>query len=160
MNIFEINKAILDLVDPETGELKDYAAFEELQLARDEKIENVAMWVKDLKAQANAIREEEQNLFERRKVLEKKAERLKQYLEMALEGQSFSSPKCAVSFRRSSAVEIEDQDMLVEWAERNGIESMLKKTITVNKKEVANFMKTGIAVPGASAKENWNIQIK
>lgn len=160
MNIFEIDRAILDLVDPETGEIMDYDAFEQLQMERDQKLENVACWIKDLKAQANAIREEEQNLFERRKSIEKKAERLKTYLEIALKGESFSSPKCAVSFRRSASVEIEDQDMLIAWAERNGIDSMLKKTITVNKKEVANFMKTGIAVPGASARENWNIQIK
>ena len=160
MTIFEIDEEILDLVDPETGELTDYAALEELQMAREEKIENVGMWIKDLNAQAKAIREEEVILAERRRALDKKAERLKTYLEIALKGESFSSPRCAISFRRSASVEIDDQDMLIAWAERNGIDSMLKKTVTVNKKEVANFMKTGIAVPGASARENWNIQIK
>ena len=64
MNIYEIEQAITDLVDPETGEITDFEALDALSMARDEKIENVALWTKNLNAEAKAIREEEKALAE------------------------------------------------------------------------------------------------
>ena len=80
MTLYEIDQAIQGLVDPETGELMDYEAFAALQMDRDAKIENMALWYKDLMADAKAIKEEADTLNERRKALENKAERLKSYL--------------------------------------------------------------------------------
>ena len=77
MTLYEIDQAIQGLVDPETGELMDYEAFAALQMDRDAKIENMALWYKDLMADAKAIKEEADTLNERRKALENKAERLK-----------------------------------------------------------------------------------
>ena len=37
MNIYEIDNAMFSLIDEETGEIKDYEAFEELQMQREEK---------------------------------------------------------------------------------------------------------------------------
>ena len=59
MNIYEIDNAMMSLIDEETGEIKDFTAFEELQMQREEKIENVALWYKNLVAESKAIREEE-----------------------------------------------------------------------------------------------------
>ena len=41
MNLYEIDAAILDCVDVETGEIFDIDKFEELQLTRDAKVENI-----------------------------------------------------------------------------------------------------------------------
>mgnify|MGYP000917782718 FL=1 len=65
MNIYEIDNAMFSLIDEETGEIKGYEAFEELQMQREEKIENVALWYKNLIAESKAIREEEKALAER-----------------------------------------------------------------------------------------------
>ena len=62
MTIYEIDNRIAELVDPETGELLDYEAFAELAMEREAKIENMALWYKDLTAEAKAIREEERAL--------------------------------------------------------------------------------------------------
>jgi len=57
-NLFEINKAIQDTwnacIDPETGEINEdlYAKMEELQIERDEKIEGIACWAKNLVSDA------------------------------------------------------------------------------------------------------------
>ena len=67
MTLYEIDQAIQGLVDPETGELMDYEAFAALQMDRDAKIENMALWYKDLMADAKAIKEEADTLNERRK---------------------------------------------------------------------------------------------
>ena len=58
MNIYQIDQEILNLVDPETGEIMDWEAFDALQMAREAKIENVACWYKNLVAEAAAIRQE------------------------------------------------------------------------------------------------------
>ena len=67
MTLYEINAEIASLVDEETGELLDYDRFADLQMERDAKIENMALWVKDLDAEAAAIKAEETALAERRK---------------------------------------------------------------------------------------------
>ena len=67
MTIYEIDSRIAELLDPDTGELLDYEAFAALQMEREAKIENMALWYKDLSAEAKAIRDEEKALewFER-----------------------------------------------------------------------------------------------
>ena len=160
MTIFEIDKEIQNLVDPETGELKDYEAFEALQMERDQKLDNVGAWVKDLTAQAKAIREEEQALAERRRVLENKAERLKKYLDLALQGSSFSSARCAISYRKSTSVDITDEAKLIRWAKRNKLKDLFQVKTTINKTEAGKLLKTGAGIPGAALVEKNNIQIK
>ena len=118
MNIYEIDKAILECVDEETGEILDFERLEELQMARDEKIENIAMWIKNLNTQAAGIKAEETALAERRRVKENRANRLKEYLNNILNGQKFETARVSLSFRNSTAVEISDKDMLLDWLER------------------------------------------
>ena len=118
MTLYEINNAILDAItngiDPETGELTNFDELEELQIARDEKIENIACYIKDISAEAKAIRDEELALAKRRKSLESRSESLKKYLADALNGEKWSSPRAAISWRKSSKVVVEDA--FLEWA--------------------------------------------
>ena len=56
MNLYEIENEILKCVDEETGEIFDVEKFEALELARDVKIENICLWIKNLKAEAEALK--------------------------------------------------------------------------------------------------------
>ena len=47
MNLYEIDKAILACIDPETGELLDEAALEDLQMERTQKIKNGGLQVRE-----------------------------------------------------------------------------------------------------------------
>ena len=65
MTLYEINNAIIQelegAVDPETGEIVDealLAEYEQLQLDRETKVENVGLYIKNLEADAKAIRDE------------------------------------------------------------------------------------------------------
>ena len=58
MTIYEIDQAIMNCVDVETGEIIDTEQLDKLQMERDAKLENVACWIKDLKAEAEALKNE------------------------------------------------------------------------------------------------------
>lgn len=161
MNLYEIDAAITALVDPETGEIIDLAKLEELSIARDAKIENVACWYKNLTAEANAIRDEEKALAERRHSAERKADSLKRYLSEALNGEKFQSPKCAVSFRRTTSVKVEDAGAFIEWAEKNGRRDYLKYyTPEPDKAKLGQSLKLGIEIPGVELSENLSVGVK
>lgn len=161
MTLYEIDQKMQSLVDPETGELMDYEAFAALQMDREKKIENMALWVKDLSAEAKAIKEEEDNLRDRRRGMENKAERLKTYLSIALGGEKFQTARCAVSFRKTASVQIDDQDNLIRWLEQNGYDDCLKyKEPEVSKTELGKLMKSGTPVPFAYIKESQSVGVK
>ena len=111
MNLFELNaeieKAVLESIDPETGEV-DADKLEELTLQREQKVENIACWIKNLVSDAKALKDEKKALEERIKAKESRAESLKAYLESVLDGQRFETSKCAVSFRKTQSVNISD----------------------------------------------------
>lgn len=158
MNIYEINSEILKLVDPETGEISDYEAFEALNMERDEKIENVALWIKELIAEAKAIRDEEKALAERRKAAENKAERLREYLETALAGQKFKTPKVVVSYRETEVVNVSDG--FVEWAKQNAPGYLNYSDPTPSKILIKDAIKNGEKIPYATIEKNNTLQIK
>ena len=161
MTLYEIDQKMQSLVDPETGELMDYEAFAALQMDREKKIENMALWVKDLSAEAKAIKEEEDNLRDRRRGMENKAERLKTYLSIALGGEKFQTARCAVSFRKTASVQIDGQDNLIRWLEQNGYDDCLKyKEPEVSKTELGKLMKSGTPVPFAYIKESQSVGVK
>ena len=161
MTIYEIDARMAGLIDPETGELLDYEAFASLQMERDTKIENMALWYKDLTAEAKAIREEEKALAERRRSAENKAERLKGYIDTALGGEPWQSARAAVSYRKSMAVEIEDEAALIEELEFNGFDECLTyQTLKINKVELMKALKAGTAIKGAELVTRQNVQVK
>ena len=61
MTLYEIDAALMACIDPETGEI-DADAWEALSLDREVKIENTALLIKDLLAEANMIKQEEDAL--------------------------------------------------------------------------------------------------
>lgn len=153
-SLYEIDKSILECIDQETGELIDFERFESLQMERNQKIENVALWVKNLQSDALAYKAEKEAFAEREKAATKKAEQLKEWLAKVLEGQKFSTGKCAVSFRKSTKLEVLDELSIPD--------DLMVKTVTVKPDAYAikTLMKDGMVVPGCRLVENLNTQIK
>lgn len=157
MTIYEIDQSIASLVDPETGEISDFDAFAGLQMEREAKVESMALWVKNLNAEADAIKAEKDNLADREKSLRNKIERLRNYLSEILQGEKFSSPKVAISYRKSTAVEIADE---AEFISRGPKEYLIPQPPKIDKKAISEILKAGKEIPGASLVERNNIQIK
>lgn len=155
MTIYEIEAAILDTVDQETGEIIDLDRLNALEMERDKKIGNVACWIKDLRAEAEAIKAEKQALEKRQKAAENKAESLKQWLLFALNGEKFKDARCSISYRKSERVDFADNfnfDTLPDY--------MKKVTIEPRKTEIKDYLKTGATIEGVELVESSNIQIR
>lgn len=158
MTLYEIDKEIQALIT-EDGEIEDAERFDALAMERDRKIENVGCWVKNLDAEAAAIREEERNLAERRRKLESKAAKLTAYLDHALDGQKFESPRVAISYRKSKAVEIPDEAVFKAWA-KDYAPALLKVAYTIDKTGVKNYIAGGAECPCAVIAERKSMQVK
>ena len=152
MNLYEINKAMQECINLETGEI-DLELFERLQLEKDEKIENVALWIKNLSSDVEGMENEKKAFEERIKAAKNKIIALKAYLEMALNGEKFQTAKCSITFRKSKSVTVLDVSKLdkdyLKYAEPTADKTAIKKAI-----------ESGVTVAGASLVENLNVQIK
>ena len=153
MTLYEIDDAILNCIDEETGEIIDYEKLDELQIERETKIENVACWIKDLKAEAEALKAEKMAFAERQKVAENKMESLKKYLAYALDGKAFKTTRASVTFRKSQAVEIADIYKLDE-------NYLRYKEPEADKTAIKEAIKAGKTVAGATLVENTSVIIK
>jgi hypothetical protein len=153
-NLYQIDQGILECLDFETGEIIDPERLESLQMERNQKIENVACWIKNLLSDAEAIKAEKDALADREAKCRKKAEDLKKWLGIALEGQKFNSARCAVSFRRSEAVEITDENIIPQV--------LMVQTVSFkpDKKAIKELLKAGQEISGCRLVENQNVQIK
>ena len=158
MKLYEIDNAILECIDMETGEVIDIDKLNELQIERDAKVENVACWIKELKAEAEAIKKEKQILADRQRTAENKAESLKKWLAYALNGQKFKTAKCSISFRNTESVEVTDE----------GLENLMKehdKLLTYKKPEpnktaIKQAINDGLSVEGVQLVQNVSTIIK
>lgn len=153
MRLYEINEAILGCIDQETGEVIDPEKLDALTMERETKLENVALWIKDLKAEAEALKAEKQAFADRQKAAESKAESLKRYLEHALAGEAFKTTKVAVSFRKTTSVEVDNVYDLPNWYVRPG-EPQADK-VALKKDLVA-----GKEIEGAHLVEGLSVSIK
>ena len=158
MKLYEIDNAILDCIDTETGEVIDIDKLNELQLERDTKIENVACWIKDLKAEAEAIKAEKNALAERQKAAENKAERLKKWLAYALDGEKFKTARCSVSFRKTESVEVTEEGL--EALMKGHDELLTYKAPEPNKTAIKQAIKDGLNVDGVQLVQNVSTIIK
>ena len=160
MKLFEINEAIercvLDgdnVVDTETGEVLDVEALNALHMAFYEKAENIAMFIRNLDAEAAALKEQKNIFAARQKAAENKRDALKEYLAMCLQGKPFKTDRVKVTFRKSEAVKVTD---LVSIPDRYFYFADVK----LAKTEVKEALKAGENVPGCVLEEKQNIQVK
>ena len=158
MTLYEIDQNIMSLLN-EDGEITDPEAFDALQITRSEKLEGIACWIKNLNADIKAIKDEEERLKERRIHLVNKVSSLSGYLEHALNGEKFSTPRVAISYRTSSAVEITDNVAFVDWA-KSYDPSLIHIKAEPNKTAIKNALNGGMEIPLAQIVERKSMQVK
>lgn len=129
---------------------------ESLQDEIEEKAENIAKLVKNLEADAKIIKEEEQRLADRRRSIESKVTRLKEYLQQQLEVAGLQKVK-----RPTITVAIQANPPSVEIADEKLIPSeFMIPQYKVDKKSIMERLKNGEIIPGCSLKQTKGVRIK
>lgn len=162
MQLYKIVKSIQkvfetptgDVIDGETGEVFNKKYLDDLRIAKNRKIENIACWIKNLQAETEAYKKEEESFRIRRKQAENRIENLKWYLTNWIPGEKIETPRAKISWRKSEVVNILDENLIP-----SGYKSQ-KITEVIDKKEIKRAIKSGVAVAGAYIQVNENIQIK
>lgn len=163
MKLYEINgeiEAILDqCVDDETGEVNEdvFNRLLFLQGERETKLENTALYCKNITAEANAIREEEKTLRMRRERLERKAENVKAFLSRTLDGEVLKTAKVSCTFRSSIALKLDPE--FTDWAKVDHDDLLRYSEPQPDKKEITARIKAGEEIPYARLEKRNNIQI-
>lgn len=163
MNLFEINQQLTncvklvsgDYVDTETGEVIDTEAIEALEMEKNDKIRNIACWIRNLDADEKALAEQEKIFKDRKTAVKNKKESLKSYLARFLNGEKWKNNEVAISWRESEAIEL---------AENLDITKLPKQYVDydpkVNRTLLKKDIKAGLEIEGVQLVKHNNIQIK
>lgn len=153
-SLYEIDQEIMMCVDQETGEIIDPERLDALRMARQDKVEAVALWIKNLQADANAFKAEKDAFADREKKALAKIDSLKKWLTTACDGQKFNTWRCAVSFRKSERVDISDESKIPQEY------LTCKTTIAPDKALIKEALKDGEIIEGCSLVTHLNPTIK
>ena len=152
-SLYDIDAAILACVDLETGEILDEELLQALQLEREQKIENVALWYKNLLSDAAQYAAEEAAFKQKKQKAQAQAEKLKAWLQDALQGDKYKSARVSIHYTTSSRVIVDDvlnlPPRFVRFADPEP-----------NKTEIAAAIKNGEEVSGARIERSASMIIK
>lgn len=166
MTLYEIDASIEALVskavDPDTGVFNgDSSAWEELAIAREQKIENTALYIKNLRAEATALLQEEQNLRRRREIVENKIGWLWQNLNRSLGGENFETARASIRFRKNPpGVDIKDAEQAMRWAKESCPDAINFSRPTLSKATLLKLLKDGEEIPGCELVQNLRMEVK
>lgn len=152
--LYEIDKALLDCCDFETGEILDLEKFKALAMERQEKILGVGCWIRNLKAE---IKEQEalikpwQDEIDAHKKriasLENLVESLSGWLLYATNGEKFKDNRVSIYTSKTApllAFKNGDEQAFLEWAKGGHSEYLKYADPTVDKTKVKEALACGI----------------
>ena len=152
-NLYSINSEILSCIDAETGEIIDLERLKKLKMEREQKVENIALWYKNLLSDAEQYAKEEAAFKKKKQSAQAQAERLKEYLLGTLCGEKYKSARVSISYRNTPRVVVDDvldlPPKFVKFAEPEP-----------KKQDIMAAIKNGEEVRGAHVESNTSIIIK
>jgi hypothetical protein len=168
MRLYELTKDYMDLLyaidNEEIPEEAITDTLEAITASIEEKADNIACMLKGLEAEAQAIKEEESCLAERRKAKERAYERIKAYLSEELLKANITAVDTArnkITFRKSESVHIANEDDFVTWAMVKDRCDLLKfGKVTPDKTAIKKAINDGATIEGAELRVNQNIQLR
>ena len=162
MTFREIDESMLALIDQETGEIMDVSAFEALQMTREKKIENMALWALDLGDEIENLDGEIKRLKALKQSKENTQKRLKEYMCYITHGEKVKTSLVSVSYRRSESVNVLDSAAVIKWAQDNGMDSEVLKYAEpeISKTALKPMLKEGKIIPGVVLDNNISTIIK
>lgn len=163
MRLYELREGLQAVLDggyvvDENGEiLFDSENLEALEMEFNDKLEACGIYIKNLNAEAAAIKAEIENLKARHDRINAKSDRMRDYLLYNMEQTGTSkmeTPKVALSTRTTSKVEITDELGLPREFWR------IKETATPDKTAIKKALNDGQTIKGAMLVKSKSLSIK
>lgn len=157
---YEIEEAFNAAINPETGEIIDEEAktrLDALMMEQEEKIEGIALWIKNLRSDAEALKAEKLAFQRRQQITVNKAASLERYLAACLgPGNRFASNRVAISWRKSDCVELAEGKTVYD------VDTHYIKAAepTLDKAAIKKALEAGEQVDGVVLVEKQNMQIR
>lgn len=162
MKLYEINqeieKAFEECLDLETGEIKDFSKLEELTLAKNDKVREIALFIINLEGEERLIDEQLKKFLARRKAIKNKISGLKAYLQYHTEGESYTFTEVKVFYRQSEETEITDEEALEKYCKRH--KELGTYEFKPSKTAIKEAIAGGLKVKGAEVIRKLNLQVK
>lgn len=141
-----------------------FDTLEGLEMEFESKAENVACYIKSLKAEADDIKAEEKALKLRRERKEKQVKSLTQYLMNCMDAVSrvkIDTPRAVMSIRNNAeSLVIDDEISLVKWLQENNDDLLKYSMPEVKKTEVKKLVKEGAVFPHVHTERSRSLVIK
>lgn len=168
MKLYELSKDYESLILAiENGDIPEEAitdTLESITSLLDEKADNIACWIKQLTAEAEAIKAEEDKLKARRTAKLNRAERLSNYLAECMTNSGRNKIETArnvISFRKNPpSVVFDNEAAFVEWANEHCKSLLTYGKPTVNKTAIKTAINEGLELAGVRIESKLNLQIK
>lgn len=160
-SLFEIDERIANYqmeFDPETGEWINEDEWNEIQMSKEEKIENTALVIKNKMYLLEALKSEKKSIEERIKVLTNEIERLKYRIGVSLGYTKFETPKVKIGWRKSESLIVKDVDKIPKKYLK--VEKSTKFLKEEAKKYLKSIQGTNKKCDWAELEEKQNMQLK
>ena len=130
----------------------------------DMKAENIAVFIKQIKAEADMLKAEEQSLRKRRQTKERQIDSLKTYLltQMQEIGKSkIDTQKALISLRNNApSLVVDDELSFIKWAEENNDDLLKYSMPEIRKNDVKKAVKAGDEIPFVHMEKSTSVIIK
>ena len=167
MRLYEIAQDYKEILEAiEYGIIPEEAIADTLEAIEGElheKVDSIACFIKELRADITAIKRERDALQERLSAKVKKVEYLTDYLTRTLTELGVSKMETArnqISFRKSTCVTILGEEEFIEWVQKEAPELLKFAKPEISLTAVKNAIKGGRTLEGVSIDVNNNIQLK
>lgn len=164
MTIYELAAQYEDFARlVEDGDIPDEAiadTFALLDAEFDDKADALACIIKELGAEAEAIKAQETALKERRQRKESRAEYLRGLLSESmkrLDKTKIETSRNVISFRKSTALVIADEE---DFKARHRELCQVEEVVKIPKKDITDRLKAGEEISGAALETRQNLMIR
>ena len=171
MKLYEVDSEILRLLcllepDPETGEIPEneeqlLTELNGLQMEREHILEYLANVVLNNRAEQEMLKIEEARLYERRKKLEAKEDRLMRVLDRECDGKNTNLGIATFRYRATTKIDVADRAKAVNWLRRHKYKDAIRvMEPEVDKTVVRQLLKNGAKIPGLALLQSQSCSLK
>lgn len=170
-SLYQISKTYQELFDEFDDKDLDeetmqayFDTLEGIEAEFNDKAGNVAIFIKNLLAEAENLKKEKQALEKRQKAKENKADKLKKYLlenMNKLGVKKIETIQAVISTRKNAeSVQIADEQKFINWAEENNIDLLTFAKPKISKSAVKDAINAGAEIPYCQLARTQSVTIK